>query len=123
MGNVFISASTTETQGLTIIEAMASSLPALCIDDESFNGTVVNDLNGYLSKNKEECEKYILKIMENKKIYQKLSNGARLSADKHSSKYFAERVLDVYEIAIKHKKPSYKERITNFFKKVMPWKK
>ena len=41
LGSAFISASTTETQGLTIIEAMAASLPALCINDESFNGTVV----------------------------------------------------------------------------------
>ena len=123
LGNAFISASTTETQGLTIIEAMASSLPTLCIDDESFNGTVINDLNGYLFKNEIECKEYILKIINNKRILETLSKGARNSADKHSSKYFAERVLDVYKIAIKNKKPSYKERISKFFKKVIPWKK
>ncbi len=123
IGNVFISASTTETQGLTIIEAMASSLPALCIDDESFNGTVIDDLNGYLFKDKAECEKTILRIINKQKDLERLSKGARNSADKHSSKYFAERVLDVYRIAIKNKKPSYKEKISKFFKKVIPWKK
>lgn len=123
LGNAFISASTTETQGLTIIEAMAASLPALCIDDESFNGTVIDDLNGYLFKDKEECKKYILKIMEDKKLCKILSSGARNSADKHSSKYFAEKVLDVYKIAIKNRKPSYKEKIDNFLKKVIPWKR
>ena len=102
---------------------MASSLPTLCIDDESFNGTVINDLNGYLFKNEIECKEYILKIINNKRILETLSKGARNSADKHSSKYFAERVLDVYKIAIKNKKPSYKERISKFFKKVIPWKK
>ena len=123
IGSAFISASTTETQGLTIIEAMASSLPALCIDDESFNGTVVNDLNGYLFQDKEECKKYLKKIIDDKKLFQNLSIGARNSADKHSSKYFAERVLDVYKIAIKNKKPGYKEKISKFLKKVTPWKK
>ena len=123
LGTAFISASTTETQGLTIIEAMASSLPALCINDESFSGTVINDLNGYLFEDKEECKKYIKKIMENKKKLENLSIGARNSADKHSSKYFAERVLDVYKLSIKNKKPSYKEIITKFIKKVIPWKK
>ncbi len=123
LGNAFISASTTETQGLTIIEAMASSLPALCIDDESFRGTVIDDFNGLLFKNKEECKKCILSIMENKKNLEKLSKGARNSADQHSSKYFAERVLDIYKLAIKNKKPSYKEKISKFIKKVIPWKK
>jgi len=122
LGSAFISASTTETQGLTIIEAMAASLPALCIDDESFNGTVVNDLNGYLFKDKEECKKYILKLINDKKLLLYLSNGARSSADKHSSKYFAERVLDVYKKAIKTKKES-KNKLTSFFKKVVSWTK
>jgi len=122
LGSAFISASTTETQGLTIIEAMAASLPALCIDDESFNGTVVSDLNGYLFKDKEECKKYILKLINDKKLLLYLSNGARSSADKHSSKYFAERVLDVYKKAIKTKKES-KNKLTSFFKKVVSWTK
>ena len=117
LGNAFISASTTETQGLTIIEAMAASLPALCINDESFSGTVVNDLNGYLFNNKEECKELILKLSNDKKLTTYLSSGARRSAEKHSAKYFAEKVLDVYKIAINNRKPSYKEKISNFIRK------
>ena len=117
LGNAFISASTTETQGLTIIEAMAASLPALCINDESFSGTVVNDLNGYLFNDKAECCKMILKLAADKKLTKYLSNGARMSAEKHSSKYFAEKVLDVYKIAINNRKPSYRERINKLFRK------
>lgn len=123
LGNVFISASQSETQGLTIIEAMAASLPALCIDDESFRNTVIDDLNGYLFKNEEEAINIILKIMNDKKLLSNLENGARNSAEMHSSKYFAEKVLDVYKIAINKRKPSYKEKMSNFFRKVLPWKK
>ena len=118
IGSAFISASTTETQGLTIIEAMAASLPALCIDDESFNGTVIDDLNGFLFKNKKECEEIIKKLMSNQKLLNYTKNGARTSADKHSSKYFAEAVLDVYKEAIRKRKPNYKERIRRIIKKV-----
>ena len=48
LASIFVTASTTETQGLTLIESMAASVPVVCIDDESFNSFVVNDLNGYL---------------------------------------------------------------------------
>ena len=123
IGSAFISASTTETQGLTIIEAMAASLPALCIDDESFNGTVIDDLNGFLFKDKKECEEIIKKLMSNQKLLNYTKNGARTSADKHSSKYFAEAVLDVYKEAIRKRKPNYKERIRRIIKKVTSWGK
>lgn len=122
IGDAFISASTTETQGLTIIEAMAASLPALTIDDESFSGTVIDELNGFLFKDEEECEKVIEKLLKDKSLVKVLSNGARNSAESHSSKYFAERVLDVYKIAISKRKPGYKEKISDFIRKVNPWK-
>ncbi|MBR2833424.1 MAG: glycosyltransferase family 4 protein [Bacilli bacterium] len=121
LGTAFISASTTETQGLTIIEAMASSLPALCIDDESFNGTVVNDLNGFLFTDKKTCAEVILKLYDNKKLTSYLSNGARMSAEKHSSRYFAEQVLDVYLKAIRKKKE--KGKIQMFMERMIPWRK
>lgn len=118
LGDVFVSASQSETQGLTIIEAMAASLPALCIDDESFRNTVIDDLNGYLFKDKKECKEIILKLINDKKLLENIQIGARNSAEMHSSKYFAEKVLDVYKLAINNHKPGYREKITNFIRKV-----
>ena len=118
LGDVFVSASQSETQGLTIIEAMAASLPALCIDDESFRNTVIDDLNGYLFKDKKECKEIILKLMNDKKLLENIQIGARNSAEMHSSKYFAEKVLDVYKLAINNHKPGYREKITKFIRKV-----
>lgn len=104
LGNVFVTASTTETQGLTVIEAMSASVPVVCIDDESFRNTVVNGLNGYLFKTKEEYIKYIEELISNKTKIKKLANQARISTDQYSSKYYAERVLDVYKKTIKENK-------------------
>lgn len=106
LGNVFVTASTTETQGLTVIEAMATSLPVVCIDDESFRNTVVNNLNGYLFNNKKEYRKYIEDLVNDKKLLKKIGKQARISTDQYSSKYYAERVLDVYKKTIKENKHS-----------------
>lgn len=100
IADAFATASETETQGLTVIEAMAASLPVLAIDDDSFRLAVVNDLNGYLFKDLKEYINYVYYLIENPKEYSKMRRQARVSAEVHSSKYFAERVLDVYKKAI-----------------------
>lgn len=102
LSNVFLTASTTETQGLTVIEAMASSVPPICIDDESFRNVVVDDLSGRIFKTKRECKKIILKLYNNPEEVQRLSNQARINVERFSSRFFAESVLKVYEYAIKH---------------------
>ena len=103
ISDVFTTASRTETQGLTVIEAMAASLPVVCIDDESFTNTVIDNLNGKIFKNKRGYKKAIIELYNNPKELKKLSKQARVSAEMHSSKYFVESILDVYKIAIKNK--------------------
>ena len=119
ISNCFTTASHTETQGLTVIEAMAASLPVVAIDDESFTDTVIHGLNGLIFKNKKDYRKYILELYNNKEYLHKLSTQARISAETHSSKYFAEQILDVYKLAIankpKHKIPLM-EKMHRFFK-------
>ena len=53
-----------------------------------------------LFKDLKEYIKHVYYLIENPKEYSKIKKQARVSADVHSSKYFAERVLDVYKIAI-----------------------
>ena len=47
MSDVFCSASITETQGLTFIEAMAASLPVLARYDQNLEETLVDGKTGY----------------------------------------------------------------------------
>lgn len=103
IADVFTTASKTETQGLTVIEAMAASLPVVCINDESFTNTVIDNLNGKIFKNKRGYKKAIIELYNDPKELKRLSNQARISAEMHSSKYFVESILDVYKIAIKNK--------------------
>ena len=61
--------------------------------------------------------------MKDKKKYNRLCKQARINGEAHSSKYFAERVLDVYYIALGGKptgervKRSFASRMKNVIKK------
>jgi len=104
LSDIFLTASTSETQGLTVVEAMAAGVPPICIDDESFRNTVVDDLNGRLFTTKKELKKIILDLYNDKALIDRYSRQSIINCERFSSKYFAESVLDVYNHAIKNKK-------------------
>jgi len=113
LADVFVTASKTETQGLTVIEAMAAGITPVCIKDESFDTVVVDGLNGFLFKTKKEYIKKINYLVNSQKELFSLAKQARLNAEAHSSKYYAERVLDVYKIAQERKKGFFRSMIDN----------
>lgn len=118
ISNIFATASHTETQGLTVIEAMAASLPVVCINDESFTDTVINNLNGRIFENRKEYKKCIIELYKDKASLRKLSKQARITAETHSSRYFAEQILEVYKIAIKNQ-PKLKIPIAEKIRKLI----
>ncbi|MDD3452862.1 MAG: glycosyltransferase family 4 protein [Bacilli bacterium] len=113
LADVFATASSTETQGLTVIEAMAASLPVVCMNDESFTNVVIDGLNGKLFRTKREYKKCIESLINNKEQLKSMSNQARITSESHSLKYYAEQILDVYKSAIgdKYKKDNIVRRI------------
>ncbi len=122
LADLFVTASKTETQGLTVIEAMAASIPVIAIDDESFNTVIVDDLNGKIFKNKRQYKMIMSDLIEDKEKRKRLSTQARISAEVHSSKYFAEKVLDVYKKALGeeykiNKKKTFIDKIKNQIKR------
>lgn len=120
LGSVFATASRTETQGLTVIEAMASSLPVVAADDDSFKEIIVDDLNGYLFKNKKQYRKIMEDLIKDKKKTSYLGKQARISSEDYSSDLFAERILRVYKRALNGKNMKNKTffgRLKNVVKK------
>ena len=121
LADIFATASRSETQGLTVIEAMAASLPVVAVDDESFRNVVVEGLNGELFDTKGEYKKYVESFINDPVKLKRFSKQARINADQYSSKYFAERVLDVYEDAISNVSGNEKKdkTIMNGFKETV----
>lgn len=125
MASIFVTASHTETQGLTLLEAMAASKPVVAYDDTAFQDVVVDDLNGYLFKDDKGYIFSVDKLMCNKTNYNRMCRQARINGEAHSSKYYAEKVLDVYYMALENNgnssdgagKRSFSSKLKNVFKK------
>ena len=111
MCDVFVTASKTETQGLTVLEAMASSKPVVAIDDESFKLVVDNNINGILFKTSKEYQNEICKLYNDKLYRNEIGLNARKKANEYSKEEYAKKVVEVYNKVI-HKD-------TNMFKKVI----
>ena len=101
LSDIFVTASHTETQGLTVVEAMAASIPVVALNDESFRNTVIDGLTGYLFDNKKEYINEIVELVNDKEKRINMGNQGRINSEAYSSKYFAERVLHVYKLALK----------------------
>ena len=108
ISDIFTTASKTETQGLTIIEAMAANTIPVCMKDEAFQSMVTENLNGLFFETEEEYQQEILDLYEDKKKLEKFDKQARIQAEHYSSKNYADRVLEVYERAIKEKEEEYR---------------
>ncbi len=102
--DIVASFSTTETQGLTIIEGLAASKPTLCINDKSFQAMIEDSYNGYLFKNDQEFREYVFKLMSDKELYKSMAKNAKNSTYRFSKEVFGADVLKVYHKAIEKKK-------------------
>ena len=107
--DVFVTASTSETQGLTVLEAMAASKPVVAIKDESFELVIDNGKDGLLFKNEKEYVECINKLYKDKKFYNEIKVAARKKSNLYSSDMYAKNVLKIYKKVI--------NKDTNVFKK------
>ncbi|MDO5041340.1 MAG: glycosyltransferase [Peptoniphilus sp.] len=100
MSDVFVSASQSETQGLTYIEALANGLPLLCKYDDCLDGILKPGFNGYFINSYEDFEENIQKIFSQDK--EKISQNALDSSREYSKEYFAKSVYELYKVVIKN---------------------
>lgn len=109
--DVFVTASKTETQGLTVMEAMGASKPVVAIRDESFELMITDKKDGLFFDAEKSYVDMIYEVYKNKKLRDEISFNARLTADKYSPYNYAKNVLKVYEKVI--------SKDTNVVKKVV----
>ncbi len=101
VGDLFVCASTSETQGLTYIEALASGLPALCRADESIEEVIIDGLTGYQYRSFKEFEACLYVLMNDKLAYKKMTFDVKeFVACHYSSQVFGQQVSAIYKKAI-----------------------
>ncbi len=102
LGNLFVSASITETQGLTFMEAMAAGVPLLARYDDSLLGTIHDNENGFFFIDENDFADKVHRIMdldEQKRlsIIQKANDGL----GPYSLEQFYQSIMEVYRRAIR----------------------
>lgn len=86
LGSVFVTASEVETQGLALLEAMASGLPGVAVNSTCIPELVWDGLNGYLAKPKDvvALSHLIIGILNDSDKAAQMGREARKIANKHS---------------------------------------
>lgn len=101
----FVSASTIETQGIVILEAMASGLPVLGVTKLAVPEVVKDNQNGYLSRpfNEKDMAKNMLRIVESSKIIKRFSQKSLDIAKSHEIHTCKDKLVKIYQQVIKSK--------------------
>lgn len=97
----FVSASVSETQGLTYIEALANDLPVIARRDGAIDGVIFDDVNGYQYDTLDDLIKYIELLFNNPDKYVALVKGAKDTVYEFGTEIFGNRVYKLYEEVLK----------------------
>jgi 1,2-diacylglycerol 3-alpha-glucosyltransferase len=105
--NLFGFASVTETQGLATLEAMAAGLPVVAVDGSGTRDMLKHGQQGYLVDNDPQAlAAAIKKLLASPERMQKFAEAAYKKAQTFNIENLTERLLGVYEQAIRDKKKS-----------------
>ena len=97
LGDIFVSASTSETQGLTYIEAAANGLPLLCRRDPCLDEVLVEGQNGFEYEAEEEFCSLLDTFLANPEWCEKAGAQSTQIAANFDKALFAEKIEDIYE--------------------------
>lgn len=96
IGHIFVSASESETQGLTYLEALACKLPLICKKDACLRNVLINNYNGFLYENSKEYIAKLKLILSNDNLYSQMAVNSFTVAKKYSTENFAKNMESIY---------------------------
>lgn len=110
IADVFLNASTTETQGLTYVEALAASLPIVVRYDDVFDSFVKHGENGIFFKQTSELVQILKDIQEQKIDLNILKENARKSVEPYSKEQYAKNLVKLYTQVIEERNEKKKPK-------------
>jgi len=96
LGDLFVTASTSETQGLTYFEALASGVPVLCCKDPCVDGVVVSGVNGWQYEGAEDFTRCLHDFCTQPELRAKMSLRAGELVERFSGEGFGEAAERLY---------------------------
>ncbi len=114
--DIFVFASDTETQGLTVPEAMLAGCPVVVVKDPAFDELVTAGKTGLVAeRNKKDFAGKVKNLLVEPQLRMSLGKaGEKLVREKYSSEAQAKKLVGVYKKAIKI--DSEKRRVTKVLK-------
>ena len=102
---VFAIASTSETQSLTLMQAMASGIPVVGANARALP-EYITPKNGFIFEigNAKQCAEKIVRLLENPRLRTTLGKNGRRTAEKFSAAHIAEKWEAIYRKVISDKK-------------------
>lgn len=100
LGDVFVSASTSETQGLTYLEAAANGLPLLCRRDPCLDGVLFEGQNGWEYEAQEEFCSLLDAILARPQQCREAGDQSRQIAAGFDKECFAQKIEQIYEAVV-----------------------
>lgn len=95
--DLFVFASTSETQGMVLVEAMAGGCPVVAVNSSGVHDVIENGFNGFkVPENVENWADSIALLLENRELMDTLSGNSREFAQRYSGDKIAEKVLQLY---------------------------
>ncbi|MDE5867826.1 MAG: glycosyltransferase, partial [Anaeroplasmataceae bacterium] len=104
ISNVFVNASKSETQGLTYLEALSSSLPVLVQKDSCILNVVEDYYNGIYFDGEEELAKKMDEILKAPSTLRKIKANTRPSVEQFSKENFCKKMEALYQETIEKNK-------------------
>jgi 1,2-diacylglycerol 3-alpha-glucosyltransferase len=122
MCDLFVTASVTEVHPLSVIEAMASGLPALGIHSVGVGDTIVDGTTGLLaSESQTAFAAKMTRLCLERNLRRKMGVAARKVSEKYSISNITETMLGQYQqltmAALPHRR-SLRSRLRTFFEKL-----
>lgn len=96
LGDLFVTASTSETQGLTYFEALAAGVPVLCRRDACVDGVVENGVNGWQYEDGKSFGEHLSVFCSDRALRERMRREARASSEKFSAEAFGAAAAKLY---------------------------
>ena len=105
LGDVFVTASTVETQGIVLIEAAATGLPLVAVNAGAVAEVCLNNKNGFLVEpgDVKAISKSIVTILKDDKLRGEFSQNSIKIAHEHDFDKTLDKFIDIYNKVLNDK--------------------
>ena len=104
LGDLFVTASTSETQGLTYFEALAAGLPVLCRRDPCLEGVIEDGVNGWQYGDGAEFGRRLERFCGDKDLRRRMAQAAGETAERYSAETFGRAAEALYRSVLEQER-------------------